>query len=257
MRQSHAISSALLLLFAGFCFVFGSDPPPEAARKAIPRPPIPNPESVGLLFKQTHEIVRQHRAVSDSLKSGQVLIQATSSEPASGRIEKTISPTGIYSTSSQQGINRLSRAPDTRYARQLDRLLNVPDGFGPSNSILIRASDLPEAIGITYTALRGYGDGTKVFQILPGKKSQLWFVGYLGASASSPPAWIIESLTIRGTTIQLKYSRPKSAIRTTDIFFYLVWVPLGRLETDSYRLELYDTTQNKVALSRQVAVTAD
>jgi hypothetical protein len=90
--------------------------------------------------------------------------------------------------------------------------------------------------------------------ISDGKNGNHWLVAYLGAGPSYPNWFVIEEPTVKSDKITLTYRTAEAAETTANVQHYYYWIPLGKLKSGTYRLELYDADQSKVTHSRRVDV---
>jgi hypothetical protein len=144
-----------------------------------------------------------------------------------------------------------------------DEILTCVKKTGPSNIILVSGDDFRWAVASTYQAYNFYTtyNATGVFPardpkgldlVLPkkGQRFGVWVVAYLGMATSDQ--WTIKSVERTGTRIRVVYTA--NSRQLGDDVAYMLWAPLGPLEEGKYTLELYETNDKEVSLSRLVKV---
>ena len=130
---------------------------------------------------------------------------------------------------------------------------------GPSNALLVDAVNARDAIEASKTVFfGGRSADTPAPTNQPNpKRGEYWLAVYLGIGPSAPTAFVIQDASVAGVVIRLKYSRPNSVTATADIHFYYYWIPLGNLKPGDYRIELFDVSQEKITLSRNVQLESE
>jgi hypothetical protein len=124
--------------------------------------------------------------------------------------------------------------------------------FGPSNVVIVRGKDFTEALTATRLAfLGGRSADQPVDPEVEPKSAELWLVAFLGAAGSEPPARLVQSVERRGKSVRVTYRKRLSETKTSLPYF--LWVPLGKLESGAYTLELFDADRQEVTLLRRVA----
>ena len=144
---------------------------------------------------------------------------------------------------------------------------------GPSNVLLVHGDDFRWAVWSTWQAYNHYGTYTAE-NALPARdpdpekkddpdppkdvnKSAVWVVAYLGTDTSD--RWLIKSVERTGNRVRVsytdRYKNPGGVGATVgDSTPYIMWAPLGRLDAGKYTLELYETNEMEVKLTRLVLV---
>ena len=167
----------------------------------------------------------------------------------------------IISTSSQGGVQITSLVhrgdgDHKSYNGYLQQILAKGGGDISSNVFLADAPDIDGAVAAAFTVISG-GRSTDIVATLNKSnppRGNHWLFAYLGIGSSSGPPFIVDEVTVNGTTIRLAYHKPKLMAQTDDIHEYFYWVPLGKLEDGTYSLELFDSGRNEVMLTRRVVV---
>ncbi len=181
---------------------------------------------------------------------------------ATGRLaaSREIPLAEVFSTVRQEGLQYVGsgrRIVDGKmvaqdYATAMDSLTR--DRGGASNSFIVDASTIGDAIKATQRVLAGYRSADKPVPSFNVETGSYWLAVYLGCGQSEPRRWIVESVTVSGSTIRLAYRQPQAKGQTTDIVHYYYWVPIGAVDDGAYTLELYDTDLKAVTLMRRVEV---
>lgn len=146
---------------------------------------------------------------------------------------------------------------------------------GASNVFLVCANDFPAAIEATSGAYNttfppGGADWTiprvKTGDLprnstkadvppKPIKRPDVWLVAYLGSDSSD--RWLVVRAERTGTRLRLIYTdrfRTPGVIAAGDSDPRLVWVPLGPIPGGKYTVDLFETVEKEVTLSRLVRV---
>ena len=87
-------------------------------------------------------------------------------------------------------------------------------------------------------------------------RSSFWVAAYFGAEGSMPPAFEVRSVEVTGMTIRVSFERMPASSRSCDLRDYMIWAPVGRLESGMYTLELFDVSANNVVLVRTWMATS-
>lgn len=170
----------------------------------------------------------------------------------------------ILTTSPQRG---LLRTRDAFPQQSGDRNNKVTNGYlwriltetkgGASNAFLVDATNASDAISASLSVLIGSG-GVEI--PVPVNKpdpmrGQYWLVVYLGSGPSNPVSWTVEDVVVDQNAVKLRYRTPKPQPATDDIRRYYYWVPLGKLDQETYEIQLFDADKSVVTLMRRVEVT--
>jgi hypothetical protein len=156
-------------------------------------------------------------------------------------------------------------------AEMVQEILSVAKQGGPSNVLLVHGDDLRWAVASTWQAYNPYSSAGAEAVLTarnpsPKKKMEgdppkekpfdVWVVAYLGRDSSS--RWSIKSVERTGNRIRVLYTDhyrdPGVLVRVGDDKPYMMWAPLGRLEPGKYTVELYETNDKEVNLTRLVKV---
>jgi hypothetical protein len=176
---------------------------------------------------------------------------------SAGEEARKVPPGNVYATTGQKGVKPLSTATDgdgkyvEPYGADLEKLRG--EASGRATVFLVTGKDVSAAI----KASRG-----RVTERAVGPPDQLkpagqpvWLGAYLGTGGSSPPAWKVEGIAVKGKLIRISYR--KGAAVTDDVHAYFVWAPLGKLEPGVYALELYDSASEGPTCVRRCKVSAE
>jgi hypothetical protein len=183
-----------------------------------------------------------------------VLVARTGSLSADSLPKETVIPLkSLYATSGQEGLRPVKIQQEEPYGYDLGQLHRDSHGMGASNTFLVKGKDIAAAVKATRLVFTG---GRRAGVPVTGERDlhskDCWLVAYLGTGPSTPPPWVIESVTRKGFTIRVTYSEPRRARSTRDVHQSFLWVPLGPLEPGTYSLELFDSGKGQVTLQRRV-----
>jgi hypothetical protein len=169
----------------------------------------------------------------------------------------------MLTTSGQEGMQRVGEV----FRRPSDEKENkVTSGYleqvyeasrqGASNVFLVDATNLHDAVRASASIFAGSRSANTAVPVNTGrrKRGSHWLVAYLGTAHSDPVRWIVKDATVTGKRIRLTYSEPQSLIGTADSYPYYYWIPLGKLPTGTYEVELFNEDEKAVTLMRQVKV---
>jgi hypothetical protein len=169
---------------------------------------------------------------------------------------KTIPLSSVITTGPQPEAKAFEVAfPDEAERRKLVEQISAFSG-GASNLFLVDATNSLDAFEATLSVLQGSHSAETPAPVNTAEpqRGSYWLVAYLGVGPSQPVSWIVESATIDRNTIRVSYHHPKANIVTRDVWRFYYWVPLGKLAAGNYQLELYDTREKAVTLSRRVRI---
>jgi RNA polymerase sigma factor (sigma-70 family) len=168
----------------------------------------------------------------------------------------------VYGTTGQKEIRNMSAGFNVRadgkkvyrepYGPDLD-LLNSEGRQGASNVFLVRGRDVKDAVQATWEvfAARAPADVPPAAN-RQARQAPLWAVAFFGITGSSPVAWKVRAVTVKGKAVRIAYETGEA--RTNDLHPYYAWVPLGRLEPGAYTVELFDAGREEVTLLRRCRV---
>ncbi len=160
---------------------------------------------------------------------------------------KKIPLESVFSTDMQPGLKLVERG-----RHSVEKLHECASRIGASNVFLAQCDDVQTAVDVTSYVFGGGQSADKpVTARLRSDSAQYWLVAYLGVSGSGG-AWRIKSAEVSQSSVRLAYTPVGS--RVNDVHPYFFWVPLGKLEPRAYTIELFDTKQEQVVLSRRVIV---
>jgi hypothetical protein len=169
--------------------------------------------------------------------------------------ERTIPLESTYATTGQKNVQTIRSDLEATYGKDLDKIYEKVSDTSLSHIFIVRGEDLNQAIKATRRAFTSSQRGDRVIESDDNSAAaQCWVVAYLGSGSSTPPAWEVRWVKVKGQIVQLAVSEPKRKIASADWHTYLVWVPLGKLEPDTYSLELIDAEKMEVTLMRRVTV---
>lgn len=129
---------------------------------------------------------------------------------------------------------------------------------GASNVFLVDATNLHDAVRASASIFAGARSASTPAPVNTGRaiRGSHWIVIYLGTSHSDPLRWTVDSAVVIGKKIRLTYREPQSFIGTADSHPYYYWIPLGKLDPETYEVELFDADEKAVTLMRRVKVEA-
>jgi hypothetical protein len=161
----------------------------------------------------------------------------------------------IYSTNGQEGLKAVRLGLEEPYGHDLQEIVREFRS-GASNIVLVRGKDIAAALKATRWAFTANRPADVPVDPEDGsKRAPLWLVAFFGAAGSDPPAWLVQSIEVRGRLVRVVFVKPKRLISTRDSHLYFIWVPLGKPEVGTYTLELFDAEKREVTLLRRVTVT--
>ena len=170
----------------------------------------------------------------------------------------------ILTTSPQVGMVQVREAfPQTSDDRKniatygyLQRLSREANG-GASNAFLVDATEANNAVSASFRVLVGSGGADYPVPVSKPDPpvGNYWLVVYLGSGPSNPTWWAVESVVVDKSRVVMSYRKPKPQPATDDIRRYYFWVPLGKLDHDTYEIQLFDADEEVVTLMRRVEVT--
>jgi hypothetical protein len=132
-------------------------------------------------------------------------------------------------------------------------------GDGSSNIFLVDAPKLRDALDASSNVLFGSrsADTPAPVDTPEPERGSHWLVAYLGTGPSTPTLWIIEGVRVGEGKVVVSYNRPKPQPATDDARRYHFWIPLGKLDSGTYDLQLFDTGKKLITLMRRVEVLSD
>lgn len=147
--------------------------------------------------------------------------------PTSSPPTEEIPLASIYSTNGQQGLKPMSA---TFFEKGEGKQYQEPYGYqleqihrelhsGLSNLFLVRGKDITQAVKAARFAFGGGRSGDKaIVEDADAADAQLWAVAYFGVAGSTPPVWLVRSVTVRnGKTVDITYRRNPSGGETRDM----------------------------------------
>ena len=162
----------------------------------------------------------------------------------------------IYSSTEQTGLRKFPAWEKKGTKEWISEILKAGDRNGASNVFLVHGNDIEEAIWPSYQVIcEGYGAETA--HSPDDSISPVWLVAYLGKHLINPEEWEVESVTVEGRQIRLKYGRPngkewRPSVQWLSPYYY--WAPLPKLAPGVYSVELYDASEKAITLLRRVKV---
>ena len=168
----------------------------------------------------------------------------------------------IYSTSIQEGLKVVNPGhANAAFENQMQELYRQSIKMGASNVFLARGDDIAAAVKATwevFTRWRSVDEPASYDR--RSKSGQYWLVAYLGVTGSTPPVLVVKSVEVSGQEIRLTLTNPGSrnpGYVTHNLHPYFFWVPLGKLETETYALHLVEAGAEASVLLRRVKVRAE
>ena len=155
----------------------------------------------------------------------------------------------IYATFNQEGLKSADEAMDSEgLAETLNALREAPPRV-----VLCVGSVITAAVKASAAS---YAMSEEPIPAVTGAMNdRLWLTAYLGSDGSTPPAYRIRAIEVKGKTIRVAYERDESSARSSDLRAYLVWAPMGPGKAGLYTLELFDVLADRVTLARPWQVT--
>ncbi|MCC7473970.1 MAG: hypothetical protein IT425_01125 [Pirellulales bacterium] len=178
---------------------------------------------------------------------------------AESQAEKRIPLSSIFTTSPQADVEAFEVAfPNEDERRKLFQQISAFSS-GASNVFLVDATNKLDAFKATLSVLEGSHSADTPAPVNAGEpeRGSHWLVVYLGVGPSEPVWSVVEAVNVRRKTMRVNYHHPKANIVTRDVWRYYYWIPLGTLDPGNYQLELYNTKEKAVVLSRRVTVKSD
>lgn len=190
---------------------------------------------------------------------------AANPQDSAAKERRAIPLTEIVTTSPQKGLqsvrdvlqqNKNARQPDAAdgYLRQL-----LSGSNGSSNVFLVDAPNIYGALSASFSILVGgrSADTPALVNTPDPPHGGHWLVAYLGAGPSNPTWWTLESVSVEKGKVILSYRPSKPSAATDDVHQYYYWIPLGKLDSGVYELQLVDADKAAITLMRRVEVTRD
>jgi len=128
-------------------------------------------------------------------------------------------------------------------------------GVAP-NMFLVDAPDASSAIEKSSNVFAGDRSAdipVSVNQRNPARGSH-WLVVFLGIAGSDPIRWYVDSVSVHHRQVRFNYHRNPMEDSSSDLHYYLYWVPLGTLEQGIYQLELCDVGVQAITVTRRVVI---
>jgi hypothetical protein len=164
---------------------------------------------------------------------------------------KKIPLDSIYFTGEQEGVKLVGKG-DEKVRVILEELYDKASGIGASNIFLTRGNGIERAVKATWSVFANRVSADTPVAFDPQEESgDFWVAAFLGVDGPGS-AFQIESAQIEGKVIRLSFTREHSDIPARHP--YLVWIPVARLNADTYRLELFDKARQQVTLIRIVVI---
>lgn len=158
----------------------------------------------------------------------------------------------IHATTGQKDVKRISTAMDGA-GKYIDpagaALAKLYGELKQGGAGLVAGKDVAAAV----EASQGlFGRGGKQGELTVDAGAPLWAAVFFGTNGSSPPAWQVKQVEVKGRTVRVGYA--KQPAFTDDIHHYLAWIPVGKAVAGEWTLELYDVGGKEAAVKRQVTV---
>lgn len=158
---------------------------------------------------------------------------------------RTVPLDSVYGTSGQKEIKRLSTATDGAgtyvdpAGADLVEIMKLDKKA--ETCFLVNGKDVASAVK---ASVAGFAKGPPTAT----EKEPVWLSVYFGITGSSPPAYLVQSVEIRGNTIRLSYR--KGLAVSADIHQYYAYAPLGKLAAGEYTLELFETESKEITKTK-------
>jgi hypothetical protein len=185
-------------------------------------------------------------------------------EPSPGKTDRKsmISLFDIVTTGPQQQLLPIKEAwekdgkqsPDV-YRNAIRQIHSINNGA--SNAFLVDATTAQDCISASLSVLAGWHSADTPVPVNTTKplRGSHWMVAYLGAGPSTPTWWTVESVVVAKDKVILRYKASKPSPATADVRPYMYWIPLGKLASGTYELQLLDADRGSVTLLRRVEVS--
>jgi hypothetical protein len=160
----------------------------------------------------------------------------------------------IHGTMVQKEIKRLSIARDRAgnfIEPYTDDALKLFFELEEVGMAMVPGKDIAAAIKATRGNLPK-GENVDQSLVLKQEENAVWLVVYFGADGTGPPAFTIQEVTVENFRIRITYRRAEAM--TDDLNKYTAWIPLGKLQSSTYRVETYEVGSKKVVLRRDCKV---
>jgi hypothetical protein len=169
---------------------------------------------------------------------------------------KKIPIESIFSTATQKGTQRVDHGQGYEGFRfELRELYRRSSRIGASNVFLVRGNEIGAAVKATLRVFdAGVSADQPVSPNLQRTSEQIWCVAFFGLAGSSPAAWQVRSVELRGKELRVVYRDHLDEAGTDDVHAYSVWIPLGQIAAGTYSLQLFDETRQHISLARAVVV---
>lgn len=155
-----------------------------------------------------------------------------------------------YTWTGQKGIKPLDL---DQPAMSVNAMYKQLLSHGLSNVVLVRGSDIGDAVALTQVAFRsGVGTGVLTRPNDNNPSNLLWIVAYVGRDSSSPLHYEFLRVEQTGNRFRVEYRDNRPDGGSDEYIPYAIWVPVGELEAGKYTLELYEAKAKDVVLSRLI-----
>jgi hypothetical protein len=128
----------------------------------------------------------------------------------------------IVTTSGQKELQSVhSVPPDGKlvfdFGPTLQRVLDLSNSSGASNTFLVDAPTIAFAIGATAEVFSGRTANIPVTSNGPNPpRGNHWLVVYLGVAGSGPVRWIVDSVSVEGGIVRFSYHKSPIGRSTAD-----------------------------------------
>jgi hypothetical protein len=188
------------------------------------------------------------RAIVVSLLTGALCLAVA----RAGDDAKKIPLDSIHATTGQKDVKRLSTAMDGA-GKYIDpagaALAKLYGGLKQGGVGLVAGKDIAAAVEASGPL---FARGAMQGELTVDAGAPLWAAVFFGTNGSSPPAWQVKQVEVKGRSVRIGYA--KQPAFTDDIHHYLAWIPLGKATAGEWTLELYDVGGKEAAVKRQVTV---
>lgn len=178
-----------------------------------------------------------------------VVILATRLGAFQAQEPQVIGLDAAYASFNQEGITSVEKVVD---CEQLGQISDAAQA-GPPRIVLCVGSDVAAA---THASTAGFAVPEGPMPVVTADTGDtLWIAVYLGRDGSMPPAYQVRAIAVTGKTLRVSYGHDAAPVRSCDLRDYLVWAPVGPVESGVYTLELFDVAAGDVTASRPWQVT--
>lgn len=170
----------------------------------------------------------------------------------STRPEREVPLSAIYTTTHQDQLRPIPFREGEAAHRDLEVVKSCLKNCHLSTLFLVRGDDPGAAIrDARHRLTPDVERETRAERKAREASTKYWLVLFLETGPSTPNQWTIRGVELFPNRVQVNYNaseRTDSA--TTDLIYYLYWIPLGELKPGRYTVQLSDTSTGDTHLLR-------